>query len=196
MPAKLTDYILERPKAGHPKAETKAASRAHAATSRPAAACHRLQFNRACVLHDGARKQYSAAEFVAVLQQAHMKRAVVNNISLDICTSERAHRMARTKHTERKANDTSGMLRATKDVPKDGDREGHEGKKPPKESLKARKLKARIPAKCPVGDRLFSQLDNMKRHLGTKHHRNPDLTPIDAALLLLVCVSFTIIGQP
>ena len=104
------------------------------------------------MLHDGARKQYSAAEFVAVQQQAHMKRAVVNNISLDICTSERAHRMARTKHTERKANDTSGMLRATKNVPKDGDKEGHREKKPPKESLKARKLKARIPAKCPVCD--------------------------------------------
>jgi len=44
LPAKLTDYILEWPKAGHlgTKAETKAASRAHAATSRPAAARHRL----------------------------------------------------------------------------------------------------------------------------------------------------------
>ena len=69
LPAKLTDYILEWPKAGHlgtkadaqaahtcTKAETKAASRAHAATSRPAAAWHRLQFNRACVLHGDARK--------------------------------------------------------------------------------------------------------------------------------------------
>jgi len=69
-----------------------------------------------------------------------------------------------------------------KDVSKDGDKEEHKGKKPPKESLKARKLKARIPAKCPVCDRLFIQLDNMKRHLGTKHHRNPDLTPIAATL--------------
>ena len=60
--------------------------------------------------------------------------------------------------------------------------EGHQGKKPPKDSLKARKFKTRIAAKCPVCDRLFSQRDNMKRHLGTKHHYNPDLTPIDAAL--------------
>ena len=128
----------------------------------PAAACHRLQFNRACVLHGGARKQYSVAEFVRAQQQAHIKRTVVNNTLFDICTSERAHRMARTKHAERKANDRTGMPRAMKDVLKDGDKEGHKGKKPPKESLKARKLKARIPAKCPVCDRLFSQLDNMK----------------------------------
>ena len=114
LPAKLTDYILEWPKTGHlgtkadaqaahtrTKAETKAAGRVYAATSRPATACHRLQFNRACILHGDARKQHSVAESVRAQQQVHTKRAVVNNTSFDICTSKRAHRMAKTKHTER-----------------------------------------------------------------------------------------------
>jgi len=80
--------------------------------------------------------------------------------------------MARTKNTDRKT-EGSGLKRATKSPTRDTQGE-------PKETMKAIKKRKRTGGVYPVCSKAFAQVENMRRHMGTRHQLNPDGSPIDA----------------